>query len=565
MIISENIYKIFDLKTVTLLETINPDSFKKGVELAETNSRLGFREEYLQLCLIYYYREDELKPIHFTEGINNLIKIIEKVKFIEENPKKFKTEWGKIFFSKVVDFRLIIALFADKLKCISLHSEDQKLVKIIDELYVPLSHVIGINYYTAQFEDYVIRTKYAKEYAELLKKAKKHLLRDVSEIDNLVEILEAFRKHPSEKIYGRIKSPYSVFKKVYVRNEPLENINDYVAMRIITKTEENCYSWLGYIFSLWQPVIGKIKDYIEHPKPNGYKSLHATVITELGPVEFQVRTESMHEFAEYGFAAHWRYKKQTDFGISERLLNKSADDKFSFGREKIFVYTPNGDIVILDKGCCVLDFAYAIHTDLGNHAVRALVNNIPATLYDKLNDNDVISIFVDKNKKPSLDSLEFVKSKKAIDKIKQVLGIVSKSKITRTEDNKQTAKIILESSVAKCCNPFYDEEIALYKTSKRKYIIHTIDCLLRKKMNYINAPKGINKRLLVKRLNLQIDCKHLDQIVNTLKRTVQFEAIRIEDNKQVILLDIKCESREDCEKTKARLLNIDGILKVVLI
>jgi GTP pyrophosphokinase len=129
---------------------------------------------------------------------------------------------------------------------------------------LPLSHVIGINYYIAQFEDFVIRTKYAYEYHELINKAKKSMLRDSSEIDHLISVLENYRKYPNELITGRIKSPYSVFKKVYVRNEPLENITDYVALRIITKNEDDCYSWMGHIFANWTPVIGKIKDYIEH-------------------------------------------------------------------------------------------------------------------------------------------------------------------------------------------------------------------------------------------------------------------------------------------------------------
>lgn len=559
--------RIFDFNTLTKLETINPLAFQKGLTLADMNHRLGFREEYLNVCLLFYYTKEELKDIILSEELKNLFETLQSLKFVENNPSKFKKEWAKIFFSKVTDVRIILAIFSDKVIRIMASEKSDALIKAIDEIYVPLSHVVGINHYISQFEDFVIRTKYSKEYTELLRIAKKEMLRDSKEVDEIVAILEKYRKYPDEKLYGRVKSPHSVFKKVYVRKEPLTDITDYVAVRIITKTEEDCYSWMGYIFSNWEPIIGKIKDYIEHPKPNGYKSIHTTVLTDLGPVEFQVRTEAMHEYAEYGIASHWRYKKQNSFGMDEIIKHKDKlfSESFNIGEEKIFVYTPNGDIVILDKDSCVLDFAYAIHTDLGNHAVRAIVNGMPAPLSQKLFDQNIIEIFTDKNKKPSRDWLEFVKTRKAIDKIKQELGLANKFMRLKKEEDRRLPALLSDASVAKCCNPFYDDEIVLYKTSKRKYVIHTFDCLLKANKKYEPAPEGLNKKLLIKRLEIQIERRELQNILNTLKRKIGFENIRIDESHSLLFVDMKFNSRAEYETVKPKIQSIPGIIEISLI
>jgi (p)ppGpp synthase/HD superfamily hydrolase len=158
----------------------------------------------------------------------------------------------------------------------------------------------------------------------------------------------------------------------------------------------------------------------------------------------------MHEFAEFGVAAPWRYKKIASFEISDKVKNKTNANvhDFNLGVEKIFVYTPNGDVVVLDKNSCVLDFAYAIHTEIGNHAVRALVNNQLAPLDQKLEDYDVIEIFTDKNKKPARDWLEFVFSKKSIDKIKQTLGIATKFRREQKIHDKKISELLQKTSVA---------------------------------------------------------------------------------------------------------------------
>ncbi len=445
---------------------------------------------------------------------------------------------------------------------------DKNLLKLIEEVYIPLSHIIGINYYVAQFEDYAIRTKYPKEYTELLRKSKKNLIRDNKEIEEILAELEKFRKSPNEEFYGRIKNPYSVFKKVYIKKTPLEEIQDFVAIRIITNSLEDCYSWLGYVFSKWDPIIGRIKDYLENPKPNGYKSLHTTIITKYGNVEVQIRTKGMHEFAEFGVASHWRYKGIEDFQILDKLQRNVAKisesgNSFKLGDEKIFVITPKGDYVILDKGASVLDFAFAIHTEIGCHIVRAIVNNEPVSLNQKLNDYDHVMIFTDKNRKPTRKWLEFVTTKKAIDKIRQVLGItvVDKAKEFVSEKN----DILKRTNIASCCNPFYKDEVALYKTSKRKFVIHTVECLLRNAKQYESVPEIVKQKLMQKKISLRIEPNYINEIIKQLDIRLHYENIVISTNKDELIISTKILSKDDAQDIVSKLLNINGIINAKMI
>jgi|GEM_PF-5296187 len=563
---------LFEDKIINFLETRDEIAFQNGMKLVNLTVRQGFASvEYLQLCLLFYFDPQALKQIKLSEELRNLVDQINKVKFIEANTQLFKNNLVKILYSKISDFRLLLALFADKLNKINAGQKNDLFINLIESIYVPLSHIIGIHYYTTQFEDFIIRNKYEKEYNMLLKKAKKELLRDEHELDEIELKLEQFRKYPDEEIYGRIKSPYSVFKKVYFRKEPLENISDFVAFRVITKTEEDCYSWMGYIFSLWDPIQGKIKDYIERPKSNGYKSLHATVVTEKGLVEFQVRTSKMHEHAEYGIASHWRYKKMTDFAILGRLQKRiseleNANAGFDMGKEKIFVYTPKRDILILDKGATVVDFAYAIHTELGHHIVRATINAESVPLDTVLKDHDVCSVFTDKNKKPSRSWLEFVKTKKAIDKIKQALSLGSEDKQRKSHEKTTISMDLLNKSyVAKCCNPFADDDLVLFKTQKRKYIIHTLECMLKQNKQYVKAPKQLSEKVLRKELLANIDHTLVQNIVDKVRRNIGFENIFVGDDYNYIVITLKIDSHTHFDEIKNKLLSIDGIFNVKLV
>jgi GTP pyrophosphokinase len=242
---------------------------------------------------------------------------------------------------------------------------------------------------------------------------------------------------------ARTKHLFSLYKKLLKYDWDVNRIWDLFALRIIAENVPDCYAGLGVIHSIWKPVKGRIKDYISQPKPNGYRSLHTTVFCDDGEfVEFQIRTKEMHEEAQYGIAAHWRYaerfkgsraippSKEIDWVIELEKIQKEIENNTRFletlehlkidaFRNRIFCYTPKGDVIELPEEATPVDFAYAIHTDIGNTATGAIVNEKNVALNTPLLSGDLVKILIDKNRKgPSADWLKFVKTRLARENIK---------------------------------------------------------------------------------------------------------------------------------------------------
>jgi GTP pyrophosphokinase len=246
----------------------------------------------------------------------------------------------------------------------------------------------------------------------------------------------------NHRVEGRFKHLYSIYKKMQMKDRKFNEIHDVFALRIIVDTVADCYRTLGIIHSLWKPKSNRFKDYIAVPKPNGYQSLHTTVFGPGGKVtEFQIRTGKMNEEALYGIAAHWHYKikdkdasdfnqprwikeildAQRNSGSSQEFIKQIKFDVF---KDRIFVFSPKGDVYDLTEGSTPVDFAYAVHTDIGNHCVGALVNDKMASLDTELKNGDLVDIVVDKKRNgPSRDWLKFVKTSRARSKIKQATNI----------------------------------------------------------------------------------------------------------------------------------------------
>jgi len=233
---------------------------------------------------------------------------------------------------------------------------------------------------------------------------------------------------------------YSLYKKLLRHDKDINRVYDFVALRIIVKDIPTCYAVLGIIHKKMKPLKGRIKDYIAQPKPNGYSSLHTTVFTTEGEIiEIQIRTQEMDEEAEYGIAAHWYYDEkgsikpdkktkwleeltewQKELSENEKILEKLKIDVF---QDRIFVFTPNGDVIDLPNGATPVDFAYYVHTDIGNQCTGALVNNQISNLDKPLKSGDVIEIITEKNRKfPNQDWIKFVKTSMAKNKIKSALA-----------------------------------------------------------------------------------------------------------------------------------------------
>ena len=250
-------------------------------------------------------------------------------------------------------------------------------------------------------------------------------------------------------VYGRSKRLYSLYQKLIRKDNEITNVYDTFAIRIIVPTVADCYASLGILHTLWKPLKGRIKDYISQPKPNGYQSLHTTVFSEGGEiVEFQIRTQKMHDEAEYGVAAHWHYdefgsrlpKREIKWAkelaeIQKDILNKLSDleeMKVDFLQTRIFVFTPKGDVIDLPEGATAVDFAYHIHSDVGDKCTGVMINDKMGKLDSELKNGDVVEVITDKNRKgPSQDWLQFVKTHTAKTQIKSNIKEQNNSTISK--------------------------------------------------------------------------------------------------------------------------------------
>lgn len=350
----------------------------------------------------------------------------------------------KMFVAMAEDVRVMIIKFADRIHNLStLESlEEKKRYRIALEsleIFAPIAHRLGMGEFNAILEDLAFPYVYPKEYVRTKEIRDKIFAEGEAYIERILKIVRDELKSAGigyMDAHGRKKQLYSFFQKLQKKNWETEKIYDIVALRIIVNDIADCYATLGVIHKLWRPVKGRIKDYIAQPKPNGYSSLHTTVFSLDGRmVEFQIRTQQMHYEAEFGVAAHWHYDESgTQLPAKDVLWAKELAEvqkdllqnlgdlealKIDFFRNRIFTFTPKGDVIDLPEDATPVDFAYAVHTDIGNHCSGARINDQMVNLETPLKSGDVVEIIVDKNRKgPSTDWLKTVKTHQARSHIK---------------------------------------------------------------------------------------------------------------------------------------------------
>lgn len=449
------------------------------VAVAEILAELGLDAETLMAGLLHDTVEDtEVKPEDIEERfgtavrrivegetkVSKLYKLAHQV--AEERPsleEQRAEDLRQMFIAMAEDVRIIIVKLADRLHNLRTLEfmpphKQTRIARETLEIYAPLAHRLGIGQIKWELEDLSFRYLEPEAYADLLGRLKSHRAEREAAVERGKEALEAVLQRDSVlgasiqgyEVTGRTKHLYSIWKKMQREGRALEQIYDLLALRVILeprptpnleekamREKQICYHVLGLVHALWQPIPGRVKDYIAVPKPNGYQSLHTTVIAGSGlPLEVQIRTREMHRIAEYGIAAHWLYKQgltdpeeikrrvdwlrsiqewQAEFSSSREFVDAVTRDLLG-GR--VFVFTPKGRIINLPRGATPVDFAYHIHTEVGNHMVGAKVNGRIVPLSYELQNGEIVEILTAKTAHPSKDWLEYAKTRSAKQKVR---------------------------------------------------------------------------------------------------------------------------------------------------
>lgn len=437
----------------------------------------------------------------------------------------------KMFFAMGEDLRVVLIKLADRLHNMetlgSLPPQKQKRIALETlEIFAPLADRLGIGEIRAKLRDLAFPYLYPKEYRWLMDNVKDKYESRQKYLERITPVLKEFLKKDKINVldvHSRAKSYWSLYQKLIRNDMNFDKIYDLVALRVIVKDVTSCYKTLGIIHKYWHPLPQKIQDFIALPKTNGYRGLHTTCFCLEGKItEFQIKTPEMHQEAENGICAHWAYKegvslkeKNKQFAWVQQLqdwqkeVEKSKDFleglKIDVFKNRIFVFTPKGKVIDLPDGATPVDFAYAVHTEIGNQCAGAKVNSKIAPLSFALKNGDVVEIIVDKNRKPSRDWLKFVKTNFARSRIKNFLkqeptksglktfltgGVSIISAIPRhlKHENlppkplKATMAVSLAGQqgiqihLAKCCSPQAEDQIEAYITQGHGAAIHRVGC-----------------------------------------------------------------------------------------
>ncbi|WP_306489475.1 RelA/SpoT family protein [Anaerococcus octavius] len=432
------------------------DYFIHPIAVAKTLSNMKLDDQTICSGLMHDVLEDtsvtyDQMEKEFGHEITFLVDGVTKLKNLNYSSREEKQAENirKMVMAMSNDVRVVLIKLADRLhnmRTLEYKTREKQVQTATEtlEIYVPLAHRLGIYSIKWELEDLCFRYQEPEKYYELAEMVSQKRREREAYINEIIETLTDSLKDSNIdfEISGRPKSLYSIYKKMIRNDIVFEEIYDLTAVRVLVDTIAECYAVLGKVHSLWKPIPNRIKDYIGQPKPNGYRSLHTTVFGEDSrPFEVQIRTRQMHKECEYGVAAHWRYKenntKESDFDNAMEFLRRimewqnegGADSdskefmetlKTDFFSREIYVYSPAGEIYSLPIGSCAIDFAYKVHTEVGNKCIGAKVNSSIVPITQKLKTGDVIEILTSKNSAgPSKDWLNIVKSHQAKNKIKQ--------------------------------------------------------------------------------------------------------------------------------------------------
>ncbi|MFQ5691772.1 MAG: RelA/SpoT family protein [Nitrospinota bacterium] len=393
-------------------------------------------------------RLEDLRRL-FGDTMADLVDGVTKITRIEatSSQERQADSFRKMLMAMSRDVRVIFVKLADRLhnmRTLGYHAPEKRrsIARETMDIYAPLANRLGIGWVKEELEETAFRYLHAKEHEDITRRLAASQEDRQAYLEEVSRTLEAELEKSSlrVRIMGRTKSVPSIHKKLVAQNVTLDQVYDLTALRIITDSVRDCYAVLGTIHSLWKPIPGRFKDFVAIPKANMYRSLHTTVMGPGGHrVEFQIRTEEMHRVAETGIAAHWRYKEggpleakdDARFNWLRQLLDwqREVQDPREYLQtlrvdlfpEEVYVFTPNGDVIELPRDATPVDFAYRIHTDVGNHCVGSKINGKIAPLKQALQNGDIVEILTSAHRKPSRDWLKFVKTGRARSKIRAFL------------------------------------------------------------------------------------------------------------------------------------------------
>lgn len=432
-----------------IIHLINVGYILATLHVSPVTLQAGLLHDIIEDCGI----SKDTVASEFSPDIANLVESVTKIGNIKfKDEKEYLAEnHRKILIAMAKDIRVIYIKLVDRLHNMRTleYQPEYKQITISNEtlsVYAPIAHRLGISEIKNELEDLSFQYLNKQEYYDIAKKVELRKNQRDIQVQNMIEDMSGLliQHNIPHRIFGRSKHLYSIYKKMVTKNKRFDEILDLLAIRIITEDEVSCYEILGYIHAKYRPIPGRLKDYIAMPKMNMYQSLHTTIVGDDGYIfEVQIRTEEMDQIAERGVAAHWRYKegdsmsaKENQREIEEKLswfrdldlLSDDYDDASGYMESlqrdvfeaNVYVMTPNGRVIDLPNGSTPIDFAYRIHSEVGEATVGSIVNGTLVPLNTELKTGDVVQIKTTKNNPgPSEDWLKFVKTNRARNKIKQ--------------------------------------------------------------------------------------------------------------------------------------------------
>ena len=493
------------LVNIFVVEEINLDRLNHVVDImAEYYMQTEVLIAYL-LFQFYKVLPEEAEPYEekLTIAERKLFATFKQLRNVHTISRSGEAEDIKRMFVAICqDMRVVIIKFATidydlQRITLPLTDETRKFAKMVSDIFAPLAESLGLSKFKSSFEETTFKLLEPKAYNEL----KNNALMKVDDNMRLMEFVEKkLQKILDElqikgEIQKRQKHFYSVYKKIKKKNITLGKVYDLLAMRVIVPSVEDCYSVLGKIHAIYKPIPERVKDYIANPKPNGYQSLHTTIIADNNrPLEIQIRTFDMHKHAEYGIAAHWIYKERrssnkfdTKFARIKQILDNSKELspeefletlKTDLYGESIFVQTPKGKVLELPVHSTVIDFAYAIHTEIGNKCVGGKINGKLYPITTELNNGDTVEIITNQNSKgPSRDWLKHIKTSSARSKIRSFFKSEFK------EENTKQGKIIFEQALKA-------KNLNISKQDKENYLKEIASSMMMENIDMLFAEVG---------------------------------------------------------------------------